>query len=221
MEFIFTYLNNEIYFSISLLSILQVLLLPGFLIVGPFLKKAPIERIILFSICISLLANYLISFFLLISGLFTQGILLLLFFIELTFLASTYKRFYSNVLGSISLIDFISSLTMPNHPSDKISHLNVISKLVSLVSLSTLFYISWLTYNQVGTVFSTWDALCSWNLWAVNLAKNNGLIGMWGGGGVHPPLLPLNLALSYVFSGTTEVEFFTKTIRNPVGILAI
>ncbi len=51
-----------------------------------------------------------------------------------------------------------------------------------------------------------WDAVVSWNRWAVSWAGNGVPTATWR----YPQLLPINLSLTYVFIGTTEVQLFAK-----------
>ena len=61
----------------------------------------------------------------------------------------------------------------------------------------------------VGQIFQQWDAVVSWNRWAIDWAANQ----LPRATGLYPQLLPANLSLSYVFQGSSEIWIFAKAYQ--------
>ena len=62
---------------------------------------------------------------------------------------------------------------------------------------------------QTGQIFQQWDAVVSWNRWAVDWAANR----LPYATSIYPQLLPTNLSLSYVFMQSSEVWIFAKAFQ--------
>ena len=62
---------------------------------------------------------------------------------------------------------------------------------------------------QVGQIFQQWDAVVSWNRWAIDWAANR----LPSGTGLYPQLLPANVSLTYVFMQTSDVWIFAKAFQ--------
>ena len=59
---------------------------------------------------------------------------------------------------------------------------------------------------QFGQIFEQWDAVVSWNRWAIDWAANR----LPYATSLYPQLLPTNISLSYVFMQSSEVWIFAK-----------
>ena len=62
---------------------------------------------------------------------------------------------------------------------------------------------------QIGQIFQQWDAVVSWNRWAIDWAANR----LPSGTGLYPQLLPANVSLTYVFMQTSEIWIFAKAFQ--------
>jgi hypothetical protein len=62
---------------------------------------------------------------------------------------------------------------------------------------------------QVGQIFQQWDAVVSWNRWAVDWAAGR----LPSATSFYPQLLPTNLSLSYVFVQSSQVWIFAKSFQ--------
>ncbi len=84
------------------------------------------------------------------------------------------------------------------------------------MALSGVIWAIHLVRLNVGTVFSGWDTLFSWNAYAE----------MWAGGGIplvggmYPQLVAANWSVSYVLQGADAVQFF-NTLLPPLFFLMI
>ncbi len=61
----------------------------------------------------------------------------------------------------------------------------------------------------VGQIFQQWDAVVSWNRWAVDWAANR----LPYATSIYPQLMPTNFSLSYVFMQSSEVWIFAKSFQ--------
>ena len=62
---------------------------------------------------------------------------------------------------------------------------------------------------QIGQIFQQWDAVVSWNRWAIDWAANR----LPAGTSLYPQLLPANVSLTYVFMQTSEIWIFAKAFQ--------
>ena len=62
---------------------------------------------------------------------------------------------------------------------------------------------------ETGQIFQQWDAVVSWNRWAVEWAANE----LPAATSYYPQLLPANISLSYVFMQTSQVWIFAKAVQ--------
>lgn len=202
----------------GLLSLIQILFLPGFLLLHLFrVKHTRFPEKIVFSFAFSLIANFIIVLVLTSLGLYTRPIVLLLFFIELgATLLLSYKWLRSN--RKLGLTQFLNRLkSYPNdlfakqtdHETEGQRLLRI--ALFGLLLLGALAALGWITrilWDQKLTVFSVWDSVVSWNNWAVQWANNQfpEIPRRYG------QLVPANWSLSYVFMDSEQVQFFAKSI---------
>jgi hypothetical protein len=62
---------------------------------------------------------------------------------------------------------------------------------------------------QIGQIFQQWDAVVSWNRWAIDWAANR----LPYATSLYPQLLPANVSLTYVFMQTSDVWIFAKAFQ--------
>ena len=62
---------------------------------------------------------------------------------------------------------------------------------------------------EIGQIFQQWDAVVSWNRWAVDWAANR----LPYATSIYPQLLPTNISLTYVFMQGSEVWIFAKAFQ--------
>jgi hypothetical protein len=203
------------------LAVIQIIFLPGFLLLQPFkLKKVGIFSTLIFSFGLSLLANYTGIFLLTALGLYTAPVIYAICALECILLIKVLWPAFSTPLqqaatdGLANLRSMVASWSI-FLPDDEDRKRNP-SRLIYLVLIVILLLLSvdafiWLfkllIYNY-GEVFQTWDAIRSWNPWAVGWARNTFPdLSM-----LYPQLIPANWSLTYVFMGTSQVQFYAKWI---------
>jgi hypothetical protein len=62
---------------------------------------------------------------------------------------------------------------------------------------------------QAGKIFEQWDAVVSWNRWAVDWAANR----LPYATSMYPQLLPTNISVSYVFLQSSQIWIFAKAFQ--------
>lgn len=165
--------------------------LPGWIFVTllKFKFKSWLEKI-LFSFAISWWLNYFLVFILAILGLYTKEILIILIGFEIFIFFVICRNLYVG-LNRYKVRKMSSKYLWILLP----------------VALTVIFYL----LNILGlihklSIFSTWDAVVSWNRWAVDW--NNGIIPQQTM--LYPQLIPSNWSIGYVLMGTTIIQFWNK-----------
>ena len=62
---------------------------------------------------------------------------------------------------------------------------------------------------ELGQIFQQWDAVVSWNRWAVDWAAGRLPFAT----SIYPQLLPTNISLSYLFLQSSDVWIFAKSFQ--------
>jgi len=90
------------------------------------------------------------------------------------------------------------------------------SAIFILATCCLLFY-----FFQFGTatssIFTDWDAVVSWDRWAIEWSTNRLPTITWH----YPQLIPANWSLTYQFMGNSQVKFFAKNYAGYIEIFVI
>jgi hypothetical protein len=196
---------------LGVLSVFQLVILPGLLLIRLFPGKRTILQQSVYIFMLSLLANYVVIFVLVAVHLYLRSVVFVLFAAEvgallwlnrenLTFKLGGYgKKIRAFVITGIQSFgvwlkkDFWSA------------------SLYFVFGLIAVFCILWavvIWVQNFDTVWQTFDAWASWDRWAEKWAENRFPGDTWE----YPQLLPMSYSLTYKFIGTTEVKFFAKSI---------
>ena len=198
----------------GILSLFQIIFLPGFLLLRLFKLKLNFFISIIFSFALSLIANYVSIFTLTALGLYTRTFVYSAFFIEVAiflylFLESIKKSFYLNLFTQISvgIKDLYKNLvTILNTKYSKYFYFYWV------IIVSAVFSIFWAASFLGGnvfylTVFKRLDPVVLWSKWAFDWFS-----------GIFPfhtfhyqQLIPANWSLAYMFVGA-ELQYFAKMI---------
>lgn len=194
---------------LGIISILQGLFLPGFLI-STIIKKIDIRDRLIIAIPLSIVFNYILVIFLIICNLYNKETLLSIIFCECLFLGIFNKNI----------------LYIHDHSHTKINLNNYIA--IILLSLVAYSFISEITqfFNSIGTVFTDWDAIVSYNRWAKEWAANvipGKTVAYPYGTYSYPQAIPIIYSISYVLTGSGFLEQFPKIIITifPLATLGI
>jgi len=200
---------------LGLLSFIQITFLPGILILKVFKIKPSFIQTLGFSFALSLISNHLIVFAITTFGLNISYTYYIIFIIELFFVYKLYKNFFKSPLGvifstrSTQISSYITSTFSTNSVNPK-TFTQIITGLFTIVftilAASSIWWAFKLWVVNFDTVFTLWDAIVSWNHWAVE----------WYAGSFpnqtsrYAQLIPTNFAVSYAFLGNTQIQFFAK-----------
>ena len=206
--------------SLAIISGIQICFLPGYIIYRILVnetKKIDLWQGFIFSFALSLIANYLIVSSLAFFNLYTKRILFFVFFLELiVFFILCFidrKYFYNKkkrkAIGLLadSLRDFFKyekSITYYTRTS--------LVLFVVLIIIKCLIIFK----NNLGSIFDKWDAVVSWNRWAVDFFYNIFPTSTWH----YPQLMPANWSISYIIMGY-PFQYIAKAIMPLFLILMI
>jgi hypothetical protein len=196
--------------TLGILSIFQLVFLPG-LIVSRLVKVRGTGNIILISLALSPIINYLFVVIATTLGLYTQlgtliffGVeLLLIFYFYLPILkknpgqirdAQTPRSFFREYLNTIKNPGWVGLI------------LKGVLVMAFLASVFCILYYGILYGPRITSVFTAWDAVVSWDRWAVDWAHNHFPGSTWH----YPQLIPANWSLTYQFMNDARIKFFAK-----------
>lgn len=208
-------------FLFGVLGISQIIFLPGLIIQktlkwdGSFLEKS------IFMAGLSLVANYCVVFLLTIASIYNRAILGVIIAVEIIAILWLYRaeltmplnEFFSSIWdGTRRLMD----LAFPKRNDTTSLWKHYLFLFLVTLSIVEILWALRLFFGNLGSVFSAWDAVVSWNRWA----------GVWAEGRIpldssyYPHLIPINWSITYVLMGSTFLQFFAKSIM-PVFTLLI
>jgi hypothetical protein len=210
-------------FILGLLALVQLTFLPGFLFLRGIKLYAGFIKTLILSFALSLVINYCLVVLMIAAHIYVSAAVLLVFAGECILFGWFYHSAASLSLGQVSarilagFEGFLASFWVfrrefdPAQDDDpeffRLLRLGFYT-LAGILALSAILWLFQVFRANLGTVFNSWDAVLSWNRWAVILAGNHFPIDS----GTYPQLLPANLSLTYIFSGSTQVQFFAKAL---------
>lgn len=199
----------------GVLAVIQVTFLPGILLLKVFPTRWRVIPTMAYAFGLSLAANYVLVLALTSVHLYTRGVMLALFFIELAAAVYLYWGALSQPLNrwaeqAVSAVQEAVAALVPEKEKDgggnqfwRILALVLTLALVGYaLSVVVWGFRTWM--DGFGLVIDRWDAVVSWNDWAEQWAGNRFPHKTWE----YPQLLPINLSLAYVFTGSKVVQFF-------------
>jgi hypothetical protein len=207
-------------FFLGVLSVFQLILVPGFIIIRWLPGKRSIIQQFVYIFMLSLLANYAAVFALVSVGLYTRLVVLGLFALEVVFLAwlerERLRRLQGGRLTHIkkSAAKSVKEFSQWFEKDALRASLYLIS---STLALGAITAVLWIWVSNFNTVFQNWDAWASWDRWAVKWAENRIPGDTWE----YPQLIPISYSLAYKFIGTTAIKFFGKSIMPLFTLLIV
>jgi hypothetical protein len=173
----------------GLLSIFQLVFLPGFL-VARVAKIKGATRTMILSLGLSPIVNYLLVFFLTALGIYHRWLVLLVFGLEI--IALLY------LIGPIGPTERLAA--------KKTNVITPASLAIFMIALSSVIYYALVYGGTIKDIFTDWDAVVSWDRWAMDWYDNGFPERTWH----YPQLIPANWSLTYQFIGDARVKFFAK-----------
>jgi len=206
-------------FILGIVSLLQILVLPGFLATRAFRIKGFLT-VCIFTFALSLIINHLLVILLTLIGFYQSLFLYGLVVLECLLLLVSVRQRKSHTVEYIidrSALSWIVRRDPETKSSGLLPTLRIYIRLATflIALLTVLSYIGY-AIHDFGNIFSSWDAVGSWNKWAVEWSRNR-LPHTFGD---YPQLIPTTYSITYVFIGTSSIQFFAKA-TTPLFPLAI
>lgn len=212
---------------LGLISLIQMLVLPGVILLKLLKFKGSTIQTVVYTGALSLLSNYVIIFILTGLRIYNQPVMFLVFALEIFILWRLWDDSKQSLVES-AILAWNKMLNLPAQllPTLELSPRNIAALMHSIImavaiilSLDSLWWTARVFYYNLGSVFNEWDAVVSWNRWALEWANNRIALDSR----LYPQLIPANWSLSYVFIGDTDIQFFAKAIMPlfATGILLL
>ena len=208
-------------FPLGVLGILQITILPGLIIhkIVRFRSNLFERGLIIFGL--SLIANYCLAFLLAALGIYVRSVLVLFVLVEFIVLLWLYRGLFITSVDKFltstwnALSDILGFFTLRRADNNGTLIMSFIwLALVLFFAIKGMIWASNVFFSNLGTIFSKWDAVVSWNQWATD----------WAAGWIptdshfYPQLIPANWSITYVLLGDTTLQFFAKSIMPLFGL---
>ncbi len=199
------FLANMALFA-GLLSLLQIGVAPGLLLLTCAATRIGGWLLLPLTLAASLVLNFELVFCLVPLGLYRIESLAIAFALVLGALAMRSRE-------SIALRENTKLIRTVYQQPLVLLFMGFGAAGVGLVMLGSMLW------AHVPGVFDSWDAVVSWNRWAMDWF--NGRLPSFTYG--YPQLVPSAWASTYVWVGSTQIEFFAKglMLAFPLGVIAI
>ena len=195
---------------LGLLSVVQVAFLPGYLVLCALRLAVRPGQTLVLSFALSLVLNHFLVLALVLLGCYKAGVMYAIFALEAALFAWTARKWPQLTVGEVigaaegdSPIFVDTKIgTVPENRGGASPAQAVIAGAAVLLMIG--FAVHGLFH--AGDIFREWDAVVSWNRWALDWAAN----GLPHTTAEYPQLLPCNLSLTYVFIQDNSIWFFAK-----------
>lgn len=214
-------------FILGLLSLTQVLFLPGMVILSLMKITLSFPKRLLFSFGLSLFCNYCFAVFLISIGFYDRASLLTIIFLEVLILICLYRKqlllFFKLSPSEIakSVFSFVISIASRIKSSSEditteirqcenaANNKYLVEGVVYCLAVVTVIICFAGSFFSLGDVFETYDAMHNWNHWAMSWAENSIPVRTYN----YPQLIPINWSVCYILLGDT-IEMFPKFVNS-------
>lgn len=203
-------------FILGVLSLIQILVLPGVILLKLFNLRRGVIQFFVFAFGLSQIFNFLWVLMLTLLKINFPLLHYFLFAVEVGLFVWLYKEvLFTPIEETLKdwparFNDTINSFTFFFQKSNQETSFSRIVKSIIAFwffgwSITSLLWVSKILLTNWGTAFKLWDAVISWNRWATQ----------WYGNVIPSPqrysqLLPANFSITYSFLGNTDIQFFAK-----------
>lgn len=180
--------------SMIILSFLQICIIPGLIIWLLTNRKPDSVKLLLMPaivFALSLLVNYVMAVLLASFNIYTKTSLIILIAIEAIIITSILFFLKGNYNFRTAFTGIISDLKETKTGKERIDQIASKGSLLMLVALIIVMI------SNAGKVFDTWDAIFSWNIWALDFFNNKLPLSTYH----YPQLIPANWSVAYVLCG--------------------
>jgi len=182
--------------SFAVVAFFQITFIPGFLFLKAFgLKRTGVFGTIIYSFGLSLLINYLMVYHLTLVGLYTPLASYIILIAELVF---------AIILVFKKKLIIIDKLHLELSPGIRSFPWNILPLLSIVLIIGSLYFF----FSSYIGVFTHWDAVFSWNRWAIDWHLNDIPVLTY----LYPQLIPTNWSLSYVMVQDHTLQFAAKSV---------
>ena len=170
------------------------------------LAVRPVQTLVL-SFALSLVINHFLVLALVLLGCYKAGVMYAIFALEAALFAWTARKWPQLTVGEVLATKGDSPIFVDTKigtvPENRASLAQAV-----IAGAAVLLMIGFAVHGllHVGDIFREWDAVVSWNRWALDWAAN----GLPHTTAEYPQLLPCNLSLTYVFIQDNSIWFFAK-----------
>lgn len=194
-------------FAAGLSALIQVAILPGWLVVLRF-GIGTILADVLAAFVVSLVTTFNIALLLQLTGVYNRTALSVIVIGEIFLLTILNRRF----TGVVTM----SPLPLRPWPRNGFFAANVVALIIMVSFAMHMLMVLW---SHVPGIFEEWDAVVSWNRWAVNWYEGRWPVETFG----YPQLMPAMWSATYLWLGSDQIEIFARAFMGlfPIAILAI
>lgn len=199
---------------LGVLAFCQLTFLPGYLLLRLFSYRGTAAAKSVYSFALSLVANYLVVYTLVLAGVYKPPVVACLVTFEWMCLLALAARSGLRASSCVSVLLWPGKVGIGGRFCDRrIFGFGVLALAVA----SGAVFLS-LFGRSFGSVFTFGDDVVSWDRWACQWAS-----GVNPSSGYYPQLLPANWSLTYLMIGSTDVKMFAKSIMPlfSVGIILL
>ena len=186
-------------FSLGILGLLQVWFLPGFFFLS-FSKKFKLIDVLLLSLPISLVVNFITVVFLIIVKSYDQNIILVIILIEFLIIAYNYK-------DNINFKDSMNSIENFLKFENKFNFKFDILDLIILFPFGLIIFLGLIT---IGDVINIGDSIIQYNQWSLDWFAEK--VQETAGQSDYPPGIPILMSLVYKTIDNTNIQIFTTAM---------
>ncbi len=210
-------------YILGVLSLFQILVLPGLLFLRLFKFKKGILQGLIYSFALSLIFNHLVVVLLTHLRANNPWIHYIIFLIEVGLLI------YLNRSEIFKPLDdwLITIQARVKAFSDRIKALfldrgNSVSDLIKTAvglgffiwSIFSILWVVGILIDELGSVFTIWDSVVSWNHWAVEWFSNTHAMDTKR----YAQLIPTNFSVTYSYMQSAQIQFFAKGFMPLFGV---
>jgi hypothetical protein len=188
-------------FFLIFASVLQICFLPGFILFLYLNRKTSDPKVLLvpaFSFALSLIINYLFVTSLTYFNIYTRTSLVVILIVEVLILVLAFifhklnfERYLHFKIYADALVEIRQALMPGKSLYDKVKVAVLILSFLLLTALLIAMVLN------IGNIFQSWDAVFSWNRWAIDFYNNKIPSSTYH----YPQLIPANWSVSYVLCG--------------------
>jgi hypothetical protein len=208
----------DLTFALGVLGILQICFLPGVLI-SHFLQVPRGIPFISSAFGLSLFFNYMAVVLLTVLHCYRPDVVYALIILESLMLLRVYKPWVSTVWR----IPWVSGFKIIPLPETwpKIDYFrewrHVLYGVTVFTAFGALFYVVYLWGHSLGTIFQEWDAVLTWNGWAIDWFNCEFPSLTWH----YPQLMPTNWSMSYMILMRSDLQLFIKAMMPLFSLFSL